>query len=217
MGLFLFLLLFSTQKTFNHQKFSKNGKVASEAVFGPAFSEIRENESTENSEKKWKLISDSKTSGEIFTASFTDKYAQFRLAKTQKSTPRPETIVKKIENYIKRWTDAISFIHDIFSPGSFQLNSHQGPISGTIISWFAKNATGREFWTFCSLEKNLETFFHKIFQKATKKHSIKQRFFKVTKALKPDEEKMNRLTQIYNLQWRKLKCNWKMKALVTKR
>ena len=90
-----FLLLFCTQKIYNHQKFSKIGEVASEAVFDPVFSEIRENESTENSEKKWKLISDSKTSGENFTASFTDKYAQFRLAKTQESTPRLETIVKK--------------------------------------------------------------------------------------------------------------------------
>ena len=153
MWLFLFLLIFCTQKTFNHQKFSKNGKVASEAVFGPVFSEIRENESTENSGKKWKLISNAKTSGQIFTANFTDKYAQFRLAKTQESTPRLETIVKKIQNYIKRWTDATSFVHDVFSPGSFQLNSHQGPISGTTISWFAKNATGREFWTFCFLEK----------------------------------------------------------------
>ena len=95
MWLFLFLLLFCTQKTFNNQKFSKNKKVASEAVFCPAFSEIRENESTENSEKKWKLISDAKISGEYFTANFTDKYAQFRLAKTQESTPRAETIVKK--------------------------------------------------------------------------------------------------------------------------
>ena len=67
MWLFRLLLLFCTQKTLYHQKFSKNGKIASEAVFGPVFSEIRENESTENFEKKWKLISDAKTSGEIFT------------------------------------------------------------------------------------------------------------------------------------------------------
>ena len=168
MWLFLFLLLFCTQKIFNHQKFSKNGKVASEAVFCPVFSEIRENESTENSEKKWKLISDAKTSGEIFTANFTGKYAQFRLAKTQELTPRLETIVKKIENYIKRWTDATSFVHDVFSPGSFQLNSHQGPISGTIISWFAKNATGREFWTFCSLEKTWKPLSARFFKKQQK-------------------------------------------------
>ena len=92
---FPFPLAFLYTKIYNPQKFSKIGEVAREAVFGPVFSEIRENESTENSEKKWKLILDAKTSGEIFTANFTDKYAQFRLAKTQESTPRPETIVKK--------------------------------------------------------------------------------------------------------------------------
>ena len=95
MWLFLFLLLFCTQKTYNHQKFSKIGKVANKAVFSPGFSEIRENESTKNSEKKRKLISDVKTSGEIFTANFTDKYAQIRPAKTQELTPRAEIIVKK--------------------------------------------------------------------------------------------------------------------------
>ena len=114
MWLFLFLFLFCTQKTYNHQKFPKIGEVASETVFGPVFSETRENESTENSEKKRKLISDAKTFGEFFTANFTDKYAQIRLAKTQESTLRAETNVKKIKNYIKRWTDTISFVHDCF-------------------------------------------------------------------------------------------------------
>ena len=146
MWLLLFLLLFCTQKNYNHQKFSKIGEVANKAVFGPVFSEIRENEPTENSEKKRKLISDAKTPGENFTAYSTNKYAQTRLAKTQKLTQRAEQMSEKIEKYIKRWTDAISFEHDVCSPGIFQLNSHQGQVSGTTISWLAKNATGRAFW-----------------------------------------------------------------------
>ena len=124
MRLFLFHLLFCTQKINNHQKFLKIGEVASEAVFGPVFQGIRKNEPTENSEKKRKLIPVVKTPGEIFTAYFTANYAQIRLAKIQELTPRAEQMSEKIENYIKRWTDAISFVHDVCSPGIFQLNSH---------------------------------------------------------------------------------------------
>ena len=195
MWLILFYLLFCTRKIYNHQKFSKIGEVASKAVFDPIFQVIRENESTVNSEKKRELISDAKTPGEIFTANFTDKYAQIRLAKTQELTPRAETIVKKIEKYIKRWTDAISFVHDVFSPGSFQLNSHQGPISGTTISWFAKNATGREFWTFCFSEKNMKISLLRNFPNGKLNQLIAMQLSWATQILLCGEKKLSQITR----------------------
>jgi hypothetical protein len=153
MWLFRFLLLFCTQKTYNHQKFLKIGEVANKAVFGPVFQFFRENKCTEKSENKQKLISDAKTPAQIFTVKFIDKYDQTRLAKAQNMTPLAEQTSKKIENYIKRWTDEISFIHDVCSSVFFQLLSHQGQISTTIISRPAKNPEKRNGRAFCSLKK----------------------------------------------------------------
>ena len=116
---FPFPVGFLYTKIFNHQKFSKIGEVASEAVFDPVFSEIRENESTENSETKRKLISYAKTFGEFFTTNFTDKYAQIRLAKTQESTPRAETIVKKNRELYQKMDRCDIFYTRRFQPRVF--------------------------------------------------------------------------------------------------
>ncbi len=96
------------------------------SVFSPVFQEFRENETTENSERKGKSFSTIKTPEQKIASDFNGKFVQTGDAKTQESAPCNETQTKKIEKYIKRLTDAISFEHDVSEEGPFQLNSHQG-------------------------------------------------------------------------------------------
>jgi hypothetical protein len=189
MWLFLFLLLFCTQITYNHQKYSKIGEVAIGAALGPVFQVFRENETFEISENKQELISDAKSPGQIFIVNFIDKYAQNQLAKTQELTPHAEQTSKKIENYYKRWTNVISFVHDVCSLGGFQLLSHQGQISTTIISRLAKNPEKRNGHAFCSLKKNMETYSQRNFPKSKPSQPKTTIYFKVAKAINPDNRK----------------------------
>ena len=143
---------------------------------GPVFQVFRENETSEISENKQELISDAKSPGQIFIVNFIDKYAQNQLAKTQELTPRAEHTSKKIENYYKRWTNVISFVHDVCSLGGFQLLTHQGQISTTIISRLAKNPEKRNGHAFCSLKKKhgnlLSAKFSKEQTKTAKNNNI---------------------------------------------
>ena len=94
------------------------------SVFAPVFQEIRENETTENSETKRKSNSTTETPGQKIVDNFTVNFIQTCDVKTQELVPCNETQTKKIEKYIKRLTDAISFEHDVSEAGPFQLNSH---------------------------------------------------------------------------------------------